>query len=184
VRLVATPIHAAEGCEGPLYSSALIARRGEGDELLDFAGRRFAFNSEDSLSGYVAPRVALLEGGADANAFEWVETGSHRRSIRAVASAFADVAAIDAVCWALAGEYEEPSVAHLKVIGWTRKRPALPFVTASYRDAGWLSALRAAFDDALAARVTKPARAALRLSGVALLGETDYDPIAALTPAG
>jgi ABC-type phosphate/phosphonate transport system substrate-binding protein len=181
LRIVATPIYDVEGCDGPLYSSAIIVRKGEGGRTLaDFAGRRFAYNSDDSLSGYVAPRAEMRCARLDADAFTWVEVGSHRESVRAVANGNADIASIDAVCWALAQEYEAESVAKLQVLAWTPKRPSLPFVSARAADAVRLEKLRAALAEAIAASETAPAWQALRLSGVAVISESDYMPIAAL----
>src|SRR4051812_7780396 len=54
VRLVATPVYAVQGCNGPSYSSAIVARHDEPGGVAAFRGRRVAFNSRDSLSGYVA----------------------------------------------------------------------------------------------------------------------------------
>jgi ABC-type phosphate/phosphonate transport system substrate-binding protein len=182
VRLVGTPVYDVEGCEGPLYSSAIVARRGEsGERLSDFPGRLFAFNRRDSLSGYVGPRAAMREAGLDLKSFRWTETASHRASVRAIADGLADIAAIDAVCWALANEHEAEAAGRLKVLEWTRKRPGLPFVTARGRSATELKHLRSAIAAALADPETAAARRALHLAGVTIVEETDYLPIAALS---
>jgi ABC-type phosphate/phosphonate transport system substrate-binding protein len=181
LRLVATPVYDAEGCEGPLYSSAIIVRRGEsGANLADFAGRKFAFNSGDSLSGYIAPRAEMRSAGLGPAGFKWIEAGGHRESVRTVASGNADIASIDSVCWALAQDHEAEAVAKLKVIAWTLKRPGLPFVTARAADDVRLARLRVALAEAMAAAETAPARQALRLSGIAVLAESDYTPIGGL----
>lgn len=175
VRLVGTPIHAVEGCEGPCYSSFVATRRGEnGDRLQDFVGRRFAFNSPDSLSGYVA-LVAMMKGeGLDENAAEWVETGSHRASLRAVAAGAADILAVDAVCWALAGQFDADAAKQLKVIAQTPLRPALPFITAGCRSDEELAEIRRAVGNALEDAQTSLARTALSLSGLVVLEESEY----------
>jgi hypothetical protein len=60
VRFVATPVYAVAGCEGPLYSSVIVAPlEAPGNSLSDFSGRRIAYNARGSLSGYVALREAL-----------------------------------------------------------------------------------------------------------------------------
>jgi len=111
-----------EGCDGPLYSSAIVMRRGESG----MTGKRLAFSSRDSMSGYLVLERALgtLDGFS-----ALVETGEHRASIRAIAAGHADVATIDARTWQLAKLYE-PAAKALDVVGWTAKRLGLPFITA------------------------------------------------------
>jgi len=181
VSLVATPVYAVEGCDGPMYSSIVIKRRDEpGTSLADFAGRRFAFNARDSLSGYVALVAAMREAGVAADAVEWIETGGHRESIRAVAEGRTDIAAIDAVCWALAARHEADAVAKLKPLGRTPLRPALPLISAAGHGASELEAIRTALRDALADPRTREARTALALIGIEVMSPTDYAPLASL----
>ena len=180
VRLVATPAYDVEGCSGPRYSSAVIARRGEGGALADHAGRRVAFNARDSLSGYVALLTAMREEGLDPGGFEWVEAGSHRGSVRAVASGAADLAAIDAICWALALEHEPDTASGLQVVAWTLQRPGLPLITAGWRSEDDLSRIRTALEYGLADAGTTRARRALHISGFAVLNDEDYEPFGAL----
>jgi ABC-type phosphate/phosphonate transport system substrate-binding protein len=181
VRLVATPIYDVEGCEGPYYSTFIVARREEdGSRLPDFARRRFGFNSRDSLSGHLALRVALHEAGIDPKQVSWIETGGHRASIRAVAEGSADIASIDSVCWALAREHAAEAVLRLKVVAQTPLRPGLPFLTAT-RPEEETARIRSAIEEALDDPATGPARAALHLSGIAVLAESDYLPLAGLS---
>jgi ABC-type phosphate/phosphonate transport system substrate-binding protein len=181
VRLVATPIYDVEGCDGPRYSSFIVASSAErGGPLADFAGRRVAFNSRDSLSGYVTLVAALREAGLRPDQLEWVETGSHRASVRAVAEGRADLAAIDALCWALALSFEAEAVSRLQTIGQTPLRPAPPTITSAGRSPEEVEAIRAALSDAAASRATEEARRALRIDGVAVLGAADYEPLANL----
>ena len=65
----------------------------------------------------------IREAGLDPGAVEWIETGSHRASMRAVAEEEADVAAIDAVCWSLALRHEPKAVSRLKVLGHDASPP-------------------------------------------------------------
>jgi ABC-type phosphate/phosphonate transport system substrate-binding protein len=161
----------------------LIARRGDAPaELSEVAGRRAAFNSRDSLSGYVALIAEMREEGVPIDAVEWVETGSHRASVRAVAAGKADLAAIDAVCWALARRLEPDAAARLRVVGRTRMRPALPFITAKGRSDAEVEVIRAALAGVLAGGDAAEAARALGLTDVEVLEEAEYDPIAALAP--
>lgn len=130
------------GGDDALYSSALVMRRGEGlavpaprsgEPILPverLRGKRLAFNSHDSMSGYLAVQRDLATRGEGLDLFaRLVETGGHRLSIAAVASGRADIAAIDCKSWALAQRYVEAASA-LIVVGWTGKRKGLPFISA------------------------------------------------------
>ena len=180
VRLVGTPVYAVEGCDGPYYSTCIVARRGEGKRLPDFRNRRFAKNSDDSLSGYVTLRVAMVEAGLHPDAAEWVATGGHRASVRAVAGEEADIASIDAICWALAKEYEGEAAAKLEIIARTPLRPGLPFITALGRPPDDIARIHAAIRDTLADPASEAPRAALHLADVAMVAEAAYAPLAAL----
>ena len=181
VRLVGTPEYDADGCADSLYSSFLVARAAEpGDSLGAFRKRRFAVNGRDSLSGFIALRSAMQAEGLDESDVAWVETGAHRESVRAVAEGRADVAAIDAVCWALAGRHEAGAVAELRVINRTPLRPGLPLITAKGHDEARLRALRSAITDALASEETLSARQALFLAALDITDEADYAPLARL----
>jgi len=97
LRFIGTPIYDVPGCRGAYYSSMIVVRSSEsGERLVDVSGRRFAYNAKDSLSGYLALAMLIKEAGLGARP-EWLETGSHRASLCAVAEEEADVAAIDAV---------------------------------------------------------------------------------------
>jgi ABC-type phosphate/phosphonate transport system substrate-binding protein len=181
VRLVGTPIYDVPGCDGALYSSMIVVRADEpGERLADVRGKRFAYNATDSLSGYLVLGEAAKVAGVDAGLREWIETGSHRASIRAVAEGKADVAAIDAVCWALALRHEPEASSRLKVIARTPFRPGLPFITAIERRDSEIHAIRAAVTGAIADPETLSACRALSLVGLGSFNEFDYGPIAAL----
>lgn len=181
VRLVAVPTYDAAGCQGAAYSSMVVVRQDEAAEEIGlFAGRRFAYNAADSLSGFLALKSAMREAGLDPSKVEWIETGSHRASIRAVAAEEADVAAVDAVCWALALKHEAEPASMLKVIAVTPLRPGLPLITAVERTDREVSAMRAAIRAAILDSATEAVRAALHITGVGTFDEWDYWPIAAL----
>ncbi len=143
VRVVGQPDYSRyEGGRGTLYSSAVVARRGdfplrppsqpqETSASLPadrFAGRRLAFNDEESMSGLIALTRDLEAEGRSLSIFaERIRTGAHRESIRAVADGRADLAAIDCRTWHLA-LLHEPAAGNLAVVGWTRLRPGLPYI--------------------------------------------------------
>jgi ABC-type phosphate/phosphonate transport system substrate-binding protein len=181
VRLVGTPIYDVPGCTGAYYSSMIVVRNGlKAERLADVAGLRFAYNSLDSLSGHMAPRAAMTECRVDPDSCQWIETGSHRLSILSLTEEVADVASIDAVCWALALRYEPQAAARLKIIETTPFRPGLPFITAVERDDEGLRSLRTAVKEALSDPATHAARRLLHIAGLGSLDEWDYGLIAAL----
>ncbi|KAI1361891.1 ABC-type phosphate/phosphonate transport system, periplasmic component [Xylaria arbuscula] len=129
-----------EGGMTSLYSSAVIARRvddlhvpappdGKPNLPIEFLrGKRFAYNSTDSMSGYLCLGKDLPLWGEDMNMFSGcIETGGHRNSIIAVAEGRADVASVDCLTWHLARRFELLSEA-VAVVGWTSLREGLPFI--------------------------------------------------------
>lgn len=179
VRLVATPIYNVDGCDGPLYSSVVVARRDDpATSLQDLSGRRFALNGFDSLSGWRAAAPDLPA------TVETLETGAHRASMVAVAEGRADAAAIDAVCWAYAEEFDAPTRAALRPIAWTSHHRALPFVTAIGRSDAETEAIASALRSTLASDRAASACARLRLVGAAPAKPSDYQSVAALAGPG
>jgi ABC-type phosphate/phosphonate transport system substrate-binding protein len=130
------------GGSGAFYSSAIIARKNEGQPVLPpgdggaslpldiFRQKRLAFNEHHSLSGYLALKRDLEATGAGLSIFAGlVKTGAHRASIRAVAEGTADIAAIDCKSWALAQKFE-PAASEVHVVGWTARRKGIPLIRA------------------------------------------------------
>ncbi|RWA99221.1 PhnD/SsuA/transferrin family substrate-binding protein [Mesorhizobium sp.] len=157
VQLVGQPRYDAfEGGQGELYSSALVMRAGEaptvgspsdGSPLIPLdvlRGKHFTFNSLDSMSGIIAPTRDLEALGESLDIFsERSESGGHRASIVAIAEGKADVAAIDCQSWANARRFE-PAAEAVTVVGWTRRRKGLPFITARTTPETIVEALREA----------------------------------------
>ena len=145
-----------EGGQGELYSSALVMRTGEGPEArspadgkaflpLDLIrGKRFAFNSLDSMSGTIGLTRDLEAQGESLDIFaSRSQSGGHRGSIVAVAEGRADVAAIDCESWALARRFE-PAARKVAIVGWTARRKGLPFITARTTPEKTVTAMREA----------------------------------------
>lgn len=136
VQVVGQPSYdGIEGGQGELYSSAIVMRRGEGAPAAAsipvslFRGKRLAYNVPDSMSGIIGLTRDLAAQGETLSIFsERIETGGHRKSIRAIAEGRADVATIDCMSWHLAKLYE-PAAKELQVVGWTSLRKGLPFIT-------------------------------------------------------
>lgn len=157
VQVVGQPSYDAyEGGQGELYSSALVMRTGEGPQVrspadgkallpLDLMrGKRFTFNSRDSMSGVIAMTRDLDAAGESLDIFSSrSESGGHRGSIVAVAEGKADIAAIDCESWALAQRFES-AVQKVAVVGWTARRKGLPYITARMTPEKTVRALREA----------------------------------------
>ncbi|MDP2122296.1 MAG: PhnD/SsuA/transferrin family substrate-binding protein [Hoeflea sp.] len=177
--LVGTPAHAATGAGPGRYFSVLVARKGEvPDGSGDLAGKRFAFNTRHSQSGFAAP-VRLLAAGGHVSLPPPLETGAHRASIRAVAEGTADWAAIDAVAWELARRHD-PSARDLVVFARTPETPGLPLIT-SLVHADGADAIAAAVEAAIHA-LEPEVREAVLLTGLVRFTPADYAPLAAELP--
>ncbi len=176
VRYVGTPVYETAGTDGPYYRSAIVVRADdEADELAQLAGRRAAYNSLTSQSGYNSFRDLVAPLARDGRFFSAVlETGSHANSLRAVSTDKADVAAIDPVTLAL-----EPAELRngIKIIGWTDATPGLPYISGCASSDEDVNMLRRNISSALGAAATKPARDYLRLTGFVVLPNTAYDDI-------
>lgn len=143
------------GGRGIYYRSALVARKDSGiapetglpggpkAEIPEgvLAGRRFAYNDTESMSGY---RGLMADLGADpvSLAGEGVESGSHRASVRMIATGGADLAVIDCRSWALAQRFEPEAASQLMVIGWTGERKGIAYVTSRATDPGIARAMK------------------------------------------
>jgi ABC-type phosphate/phosphonate transport system substrate-binding protein len=140
VAVLAQPDYSAfAGGQGPLYSSAIVMRKGtpgersaDGLPLGRLRGVRFAFNDRASMSGYLGISRDLEAAGMNLSVFEeHVETGAHRASILAVAGGTADICAIDCRSWSLAKRFM-PECEGLEVVGWTSRHKGLPFIASRH----------------------------------------------------
>lgn len=179
VSVIATPSYAAEGCSGPFYSSALVVRREDAArELADLRGRRAAFNSRDSQSGYNVLRALVAPlAGAESFFTATVETGGHGASLDAVAEERADIAAIDCVTFALHRQHRPAVTDGLRVLAYGPSTPGLPYVTAAGRAEDEVLRLREALYEALADPALAEPREALLLTGASVLPEEAYRAI-------
>jgi ABC-type phosphate/phosphonate transport system substrate-binding protein len=176
-RLVGTPVYRAAGCDGARYSSVLLVRSGDpADRLEDLRGRRVAFNSTDSQSGYNGLRAAVapLARGGRFFAGAPLATGSHAASAAAVAAGAADLCAVDCVTWALTSRHEPNVAAALRSVGFTAAAPGLPWVTGP---GGPVAAIREAAAAVLALPGLAAARDALLLDGIEFLDVAAYDTV-------
>ena len=100
-----------------------------------------------------------------------------------VAGGEADVAAIDCVTYALASRFRPELVARLRMIAWSPRAPALPYVTRTGWSKPQLARLRRAVIDAVADPELAKPRAALLIGGIEWLPDTAYRDILALEAA-
>ncbi|MEE9313116.1 MAG: PhnD/SsuA/transferrin family substrate-binding protein [Rhizobiaceae bacterium] len=179
VHLLGTPHYDVEGCEEAHYSSAILVRRDSGfDSLEDARAGRFAFNGRGSLSGYRC--LSLLVGIVENWFSNSMESGGHRTSASMVANGEADVAALDAVCWDMFQRFEPEAAKKLRVLQWTPKLPALPYITSGSFKADELKLLRLAVSEAIDEIKVNGVGKALKLAGYSLLEESEYRPLASL----
>lgn len=163
VQLLGQPDYSdCEGGEGAYYSSAILARRddvnlpapNDGAALLPLEtmrGARLAFNGPDSMSGIIALTRDLEAAGESHNIFSsMLETGSHRASIAAIARREADICVVDCRSWQLAKRFEE-SASEVSAIGWTARRPGLPYICSRTLPASTVTTMR---DALLSAGIT------------------------------
>lgn len=176
--LVGRPDFGIEGASGGQYTSALVCRADDPSEsLASFRGRVAAINEYGSQSGCNALADAILGTGAhlDETFFSHVRvSGAHRASANLVAEGGADIAAIDAVAWALHGAFEPDAHARLRVLEWTRPMPALPYICAP-RFADLRPDLLVALNAAVSSRDDWPMP--VPRMGAAGTKQSDYDPI-------
>ncbi len=131
VALWGTPEYAVAGFYRSRYASQVVTRRGDSrSRLPEFIGTRFAYNSADSQSGFNAMTMLLTDTGiAESLAcFDTKASGSHLKSLEAVAAADCDICCVDPVSWQLAQDHLPALTDSLQVIGETPATAALPLV--------------------------------------------------------
>ncbi len=171
VQYVATPVYDVEGCNGPLYSSAIVVPKDSAWTLANWQGARFVFNARASLSGYRA--IKAMAGEPESFFASVAASGGHRRSAQMVAKDDGGVASLDAVCWHLLQEHEPETAKALKVIGWTGLRPALPLITSLATTPETVAQLREVLST-----ITPPQL--LAIAGFEVLDISEYDELAGL----
>lgn len=132
VTLVGTPDYGLPGCPPGHYCTVFVARTDDPRATpADFAEAPFAYNEPLSQSGWAAPQNhAASQGFTFSNT---IQTGGHALSARAVAEGKADIAALDALTWALIQRHD-PFATTLREIARTEPTPVLPYITALTRD--------------------------------------------------
>jgi ABC-type phosphate/phosphonate transport system substrate-binding protein len=160
VTYVGTPDYGVDGTALGYYRSVFVAHADDPRQTLaDFDGAPFAYNEALSQSGWAAPQTHAAKLGLHLRPAG--QTGAHRLSAQAVADGRADIAALDAVTFALMQDVDAVA-SRLRVVDVTDPTPGLPFITAPGRDP---EPIFAALTDAIAALEPQD-RAILRLKGL------------------
>jgi ABC-type phosphate/phosphonate transport system substrate-binding protein len=176
VRVVATPIYAFEGCEGPRHRSFIVARRGDSRrDLGEFLGARAAINAFDSNTGMNLFRAAIAPLARGLRFFGQVQvTGSHALSLAAVADGVADVAAIDCISLALIRREDPLATERVKILACTPSSPGLPFISGAALPQDALATVRRCLFETLADPSLTSELATLGLEGAEVLASDAY----------
>ena len=176
VQLVGTFAYDAPGAQGTQCRSQLICRAGERrHSLVEFAGCTLAFNDTISQSGYNALRALVAAQTTQRPFFgARLQTGAHYRSIEAVRLGQADMAAVDAVSWALWQRSHAGLAGELQVFGQTESYPGLPLISALQTAPETLAALRRCLRQIATDAAFATLRAPLLIHGFEATGLGDY----------
>ncbi|SDA57894.1 PhnD/SsuA/transferrin family substrate-binding protein [Sinorhizobium sp. NFACC03] len=182
LQLVATPVYGLPGCDGPLKCSFIIVNaKSAARSIEDLRGARAAINDPGSNSGYNLFRASVAPHAIDGRFFSSVlQTGGHVASIDAVSSGVADIAAIDCVTFGNTLRFDPDRVAGVRILAETKKGPGLPFITAASTPAKDLVLLRRVLAETIADPALAEICDTLSLRGISLLGDSDYEALAAL----
>lgn len=176
LEVVATPCFVAEGCDQSSYRSAVVVRDLDRVTALEeLRGSVCVINEATSHSGTNAlrPLVAPLSRGG--RFFGEVRaSGDHATSLEMVAAGLADVACVDVVVWELCRRVRPRTLHGLRVLRFTEKAPAPPYVTSKRTPPDVMRGLREALAAAMADPELCPVREALLIGGVEMLGEDTY----------
>ncbi len=179
VELVGAPILDLDGVAPGQYHSVVVVRAGDPrPDLPAFSGAALAWNEDLSQSGWAALANWAPDLGFRLNPV--LRTGGHRASAAAVAAGRAEIAALDALTFAMLEDAGDADARALRVIARTPPSPALPYIAAKGADAAAIRAALAAAIDGL----SPPDRAILRLKGVVEAAVEDYLAVPIPPPPG
>jgi ABC-type phosphate/phosphonate transport system substrate-binding protein len=182
LRYLATPRHAAPGCDGDLYCSWIdVPADSAARTLEDLRGARCSINGRLSHSGYNALRALVAPLARDGRFFGSVGvSGGHRASLVELAAGATDVAAIDCVTYALLGSCRPQLVSATRIIGRTASAPGLPYVAGIGASSDLVRRLRAGLFNALADPHLAEIRDALLIAGLDVLPLERYACVTAM----
>jgi ABC transporter, phosphonate, periplasmic substrate-binding protein len=183
---IATPCYRADGCAGAEYASLIVVREDDpACGLQDLRGRTAAINGPASHSGWNVLRAMAAPLATGGRFFERVVvTGSHAASLAAVGSKRADVAAIDAVTWALLARHRPFSMSGIRILDRSPRAPGLPYVTRADAPSDLAARLRDGVAEALADPALAGCRETLLIGGAEMLPLEAYGRIREIAEAG
>ena len=176
LRYLATPRHAAPGCEGVRYCSFIVVAADSGARAIeDLRGARCSINGRVSHSGFNALRAFVAPLARDGRFFGSVlVSGGHSESLAQIVRGEADVAAIDCVTHALLSRCRPDVMSATRVVGRTESATGLPYVTRLAADPALTQRLRAGLERAFADPGLRPVRDALLIAGLDVLPPGSY----------
>lgn len=173
--LVASPRYRTRRAEGPFVRSAVLVRDSDvANGLVDLNARTLALDSRDLGSqNLLRAETAPLAGG---QAFfkSVLAESSALAPVQAVADGRADAALIDAVTLTHLQRLQPNLMGKLRLLLWTSRAPAAPFLTSAKASPQLLAALRAALTDIVRDPALAEARRTLLLEEVVTLPEAHY----------
>ena len=182
---LATPRFGAEGCEGTKYASVVVvAEDVPATDVLHMSDAVCAVNGTESHSGMNALRALIAPASRDGRFFSIVRvSGSHAASLEMLRNREAHVASIDCVTYALLESYRPEALAGTRMLGWTDRAPAVPYVTRSDADDDTVARMRCALHDLFDDPDFRTTRQALYLKSLDVLPAQVYEEIAGLQTA-
>jgi len=180
VELLGAPVMAAARYRGePVYFTDVVVRQDSPvARFADLRGKVWAYNGEESNSGYVMPRDHLIKLGETKGYFaRAVASGSHQRSLQMVLDGEADASGIDSTVLELEQEQRRELAGALRTVESIGPYPIPPVVVGSRVPEATKRRLRAAL---LAMHEDPEGRAILGAGLVARyvpVADADYDPI-------
>ena len=180
--LIATPHYGAEGCEGGKYASVVVvAQDVPATDVLHMSGAVCVVNGPESHSGMNALRALIAPTSRDGRFFSKVRvSGSHAASLAMLRNREADVASIDCVTYALLESYRPQALSGTRMLGWTYRAPAIPYVTRSDADDNIVARMRCALHDIFDNPDFRTTRQALYLKSLEVLPVQVYEQITEL----
>jgi ABC-type phosphate/phosphonate transport system substrate-binding protein len=174
VTLLGSPAYDIDCAPGSYFSLIIAHQDSDEPELDERATGRFAYNDKRSQSGFAAYFSTLHEHGITKAPSEMIESGAHLQSIEMIADKQADIAAIDAVTFALALRHL-PAAKHVKAFARSEVTPGLPYI-AGLQFAGQREMIINAIVGAMAG-LPEGVRDDLMITGFNDRIDTDYDGI-------
>lgn len=174
-RLVATPRYRTRRAEGPFVRSAVLVRTGDAaDGLADLVGRVLAFDARDLGSrNLLRADIAPVAAGRPFFA-NLIAESSILDAVQALTDGRADAVLIDAVALAHLQRLRPGLASKLRLLSWTSRAPAPPFLTSAKTGLSLVSALRSVLADAVADPALAEVRRELLLEEFVVLPEAHY----------